>query len=312
MVVRGGVTIELVDAAAKIPFKEHTKDGEVYVEVEPDAEYFIKLAKNEKTRSKWLELTADGTDLGYYVEYLKDGCHSEGLYGLRSVANGIESDIALKFVEPPRAKKGKVVGTGASVLPPMGSVKLDVYKVVSGGYRKIEKRSKSEAKEIQPVTMSAWDDLTVSDDIEAKKLLRSAKGTTTLTWGRKAPAKTPDDRASRERRKVYERGDLVDTIVLHYGTAAGLLKAGVLETRRGAVQPPVAKKQKCADSKKGALHARAGVSEIAAVEDPGADGEVQLLEVAAEGPAIIDLTSDDDADAAGRPGPGAPTRRLPR
>jgi hypothetical protein len=276
-----------VDAATKLPFKEHTKDGNVYVEVEPDAEYFIKLAKKEKTRSKWLKLAADGTDLGYHVRYLKNGYRSEGLYGLRSVANGIRTRTALKFVEPPRANKGKT-GQGASVLLPMGSVELDVYKVVSVGYRKYERSSKS----VQAVTMSAWDDF--SHDSEAKKLLRSAQGTTTLMKASKAPAK----------RKVYERGYLVDTIVLHYGTAAGLLKAGVLENRRAAVQPPVAKKQKCGDSKKVALHGKAGFSESAVVEDPGAGEEVKLLEGAAEGPAIIDLTSDDE-DAADRLGPGA-------
>ena len=45
MVVRNGYQVQLVDARTKIPFKEHEKDGKIYVEAEPDAEYFIAIRR---------------------------------------------------------------------------------------------------------------------------------------------------------------------------------------------------------------------------------------------------------------------------
>ena len=43
MVRQGDFEISIVLADTKIPFKEHTKDGKVYVEVEPDEDYFISM-----------------------------------------------------------------------------------------------------------------------------------------------------------------------------------------------------------------------------------------------------------------------------
>ena len=44
-----GFTVELVNAETKRPFKEHQiPDGRIYIEVEPDAGYFIRLATDCK------------------------------------------------------------------------------------------------------------------------------------------------------------------------------------------------------------------------------------------------------------------------
>jgi hypothetical protein len=45
MVRQGDFEISLVHADTKLPFKEHIKDGNVYVEVEPDEEYFICMQR---------------------------------------------------------------------------------------------------------------------------------------------------------------------------------------------------------------------------------------------------------------------------
>ena len=45
MVVRSGFQVQLVDAKTMTPFKEHEKDGKIYVEAEPDAEYFIGIRR---------------------------------------------------------------------------------------------------------------------------------------------------------------------------------------------------------------------------------------------------------------------------
>jgi hypothetical protein len=45
MVRQGDLEISLIHADTKKPFKEHTKDDMVYVEVEPDVEYFIHVKR---------------------------------------------------------------------------------------------------------------------------------------------------------------------------------------------------------------------------------------------------------------------------
>lgn len=48
MVKKGPFTVEIIDAYTKQAFKEHndTNDGKIYAEVEPDAEYFIRVKPN--------------------------------------------------------------------------------------------------------------------------------------------------------------------------------------------------------------------------------------------------------------------------
>jgi hypothetical protein len=44
--------VQLVEAETKHPFKEHYKDGHTYVEVEPKAQYFIKIQRKPSTWEK--------------------------------------------------------------------------------------------------------------------------------------------------------------------------------------------------------------------------------------------------------------------
>jgi hypothetical protein len=59
--------IELVYADTKLPFKEHTKDEKIYVEVEPDVEYFISIQQTGTGRAAHtlLKFIVDEQDLGY-------------------------------------------------------------------------------------------------------------------------------------------------------------------------------------------------------------------------------------------------------
>jgi hypothetical protein len=107
-----------------------------------------------------------------------------------------------------------------------------------------------------------------------------------------------------------------------------LLRAGVLANPAAAVRPPVAKRRKVADAKPvGALQVpaaapreerkKAGLSESdAAVDDPGADDDVQLVEdgeqiPSEEIPVIIDLTNDDEDGDGDNGHQGAPTQPSP-
>ncbi len=102
MVVESGFRVELVDANTKISYKEHTKDGKTYAEVEPDAEYFVNLQKIELLPEDHyiVELYVDDQNLGWHVEL--DGneiAEEPDYFGLCLVINWIESSRALKFVK---------------------------------------------------------------------------------------------------------------------------------------------------------------------------------------------------------------------
>ena len=43
MVIAGDFKVQLVKADTKKPFKEQTKNGQTYVEVEPEVEYYISI-----------------------------------------------------------------------------------------------------------------------------------------------------------------------------------------------------------------------------------------------------------------------------
>jgi hypothetical protein len=67
MVKKGrGFTVELVRAHTKVAFKEHTKDGKTYAEVEPEVKYFVHLEvePGPPVRAK---IYVDGKWLGHYV-----------------------------------------------------------------------------------------------------------------------------------------------------------------------------------------------------------------------------------------------------
>jgi hypothetical protein len=82
--------IELVYADTKMTFKEHTKDGKIYVEVEPDVEYFISMqqigaSQRGVTVSK---IFVDEQDLGYLRYYTKRMVRP-AYQGVWNKANGV-------------------------------------------------------------------------------------------------------------------------------------------------------------------------------------------------------------------------------
>jgi hypothetical protein len=100
MVVQGDFTILLVNADSKEPFKEHTKNGKVYVEAEPGAEYFISVQRtgNATAEDRVLAYFVDEVDLNFRRTFLGDLSMSEPkLEGFWSRTDGVESSRALKF-----------------------------------------------------------------------------------------------------------------------------------------------------------------------------------------------------------------------
>ncbi|GKY92179.1 hypothetical protein MPSEU_000189200 [Mayamaea pseudoterrestris] len=85
MVIRSGFEVQLVHADSKLPFKEHEKDGKIYVEVEPDAEYFIAIRRLNNTGPPAIvsQYSIDGKRLNYSralsekAEFTYDGIYSQ-------------------------------------------------------------------------------------------------------------------------------------------------------------------------------------------------------------------------------------------
>lgn len=65
MVIVNDFEIQIVTAEEKIPFKEHKNGLNTYVEVEPDAEYFLSVRKVRSSSTDCLvTLEIDGKCLG--------------------------------------------------------------------------------------------------------------------------------------------------------------------------------------------------------------------------------------------------------
>jgi hypothetical protein len=68
MVKEGLFSVQLVHAETMIPFKEHEgPDGKQhYVEVEPNVEYWIRIASSDASRDVICNFQVDGKKLGFF------------------------------------------------------------------------------------------------------------------------------------------------------------------------------------------------------------------------------------------------------
>ena len=99
MVHVGKFSVEIINADGRIAFPEHkSESGEVYVEVEPDAEYYIRVKSDSEDRVK-AKFSVDGNDLGYTsILSKKKGWQDEGLWEYKDGKSYVH---ALKFAKAP-------------------------------------------------------------------------------------------------------------------------------------------------------------------------------------------------------------------
>ena len=90
MVRQGDFEISIVLADTKTPFKEHTKDGKVYVEAEPDEEYFIYMERvgNAVNEPLLAVASVDEKCLGYRKTFLPSSIGKPVYAGLRTFEGG--------------------------------------------------------------------------------------------------------------------------------------------------------------------------------------------------------------------------------
>lgn len=217
MVMQGDIEVQLVyaetDDGSKPPFKEHPKHAQVYVEVEPDCEYFIAVrrAKHSDIATYECRFQVDDQDLGYHLHlsHVKDDF---GYYGLLERKDGIQTTHALKFVKPRISQSG--ADTQSRLL--MGKVTVSVYEAKFHGYTisSGQPRDFSAATLAEPVVGLG------NGMLAKKKGLRTGQGSTQLP-------KVEVGGGSGKSPK-WSTGRLVDTIELNYCAALGLIEVGVL------------------------------------------------------------------------------------
>jgi len=203
MVKHAKYSVEIVNADGRTPFPEHKSEGgETFVEVEPDAEYFIRIKSESEDKVK-IHFSVDGKDLGYNAIISKTGPPQDK--GLWEYKDGKSYHHALKF-----AKAEVRQATNESSAPFWtGKVEVTVYEATFIGYKEQKDHS------------SKWNGGDVSYvmgilDPDKKKGVKSDKG------------EKFDVHKSKRRRKTYANGGLLATITLRYCSTLGLIHAGVL------------------------------------------------------------------------------------
>jgi hypothetical protein len=206
MVQRGNFKIELVYADTKMPFIEHTKDEKIYVEVEPDVEYFISIQRTATSQGDYTlsDIFVDDEYLGYRYPSLKRT--DKPMYcGLLTKGKGLQTMKALKFTKPKISEDGTNVKRDLL----MGKVEIKMYQGISDGYEEQGDFTSS-------FTASAVD--FNQSGLAKKKSLRSGEGKTVASMQSVAAKHTR-----------YIRGALLDVVTLNYCAALGLIEVGVLK-----------------------------------------------------------------------------------
>jgi hypothetical protein len=219
MVKAGKHTVALIYADTKIPFKEHSaSDGQVYVEVEPNAEYYIQVS-TESQDCVVIRIKVDGKDLGYQLTMNKQTSLIDPHFfvGVSSVdENGGTIHQALKFARTPVMQK-----TEDNKVPPAfwtGSVQVEFYEGVYHG-------TQSGTRAFRNSWTGAGNDVGYmigKSNPDQKKGVMSATGSTVDYAQPKAG-----------KRARYNQGGHLKTITMNYCSTVGLIFAGIL------TKPPV-------------------------------------------------------------------------
>ena len=219
MVLQGGkYKVEIVYGDTKQPFLEHTSrgDGQVFVEVEPDCEFYVSIAcKSEDPVVATIQI--DGKDLGYGVSGLsKDSFYTPFPCGLhsRDEAGGYTKQ-ALKFarsavMQETEENKG---------IPPQfwtGNVEVSFYEGVSAHYEPSSGAAYQNTWRGDKGDVGFMEGKTNPDK---KKGVMSVAGNTTEYTG-------PTQGAHNT--LVYCKGGLLMTVHLKYCSTIGLIFAGIL------------------------------------------------------------------------------------
>lgn len=197
---KGNLSLEIINAETKQPMKEFTApDGKVYVEAEPDLEYFLCCANNNSHEKRTcVEFFIDNTELNYTKNIKNNKLSTCGIW---QRINGVSSNKALKFV-----LKARRAAAAANQSNPfhVGTIKAVFCKAIKTDVLK-ERKDHTTKFENGTATQTG------------KKAFVSVKGSITTT-------KTE----VRKFHKSYRRGEKLGKITIHYTSALGFIHLGIL------------------------------------------------------------------------------------
>jgi hypothetical protein len=224
MVRRGDFIVEIVEAESKSPFKEHTRnsDGTVFVEVEPNIEYFVRIKRAGdivcSCQSLFAAVLVDGQNMGALWSWDKGNRHSvyAGLWK-RNRQDGVETIRALQVFEPTqRISNSSAQGSNYVT----GKVEVQISeRIFSGKYETSRSSSGSFKQSSDNFKQCSVLECSRADRKKDKKLLRSRLGSTT-TERKSSPTGS---------KPLFNKGKLLETITLQYCSTVGLIEVGVLE-----------------------------------------------------------------------------------
>jgi hypothetical protein len=208
MVVKGDFKIELVEAQTKVPYKEHTKDGKTYAEVEPNAEYWISIQKiravSFANQNVCVRVKVDGKCPGWTTSYNPSSVDKEpAFFGLVECKDGVTSSRALRFVKP-EILAG--IGSASANEPMIGNIEVEIYAIAATYVDNSRLQDKLGTMEATTVSSRGG--------MSKAKFVRSAAGKTTHLMTSSS--------------KKYVQGPKLQAIMLHYCTVPGLMHVGVL------------------------------------------------------------------------------------
>mmetsp|Transcript_20094 Transcript_20094/g.24758 ORF Transcript_20094/g.24758 Transcript_20094/m.24758 type:complete len:287 (+) Transcript_20094:88-948(+) len=208
MVKKDDFIVELVNASSKESFKEHKgKDGiDSFVEVEPEAEYFIKVA-SDSDRCVSFGFIVDDIKLGYQT-YFVPHKRTPTYAGNWSYSNNKTITTSFMFQEVQQSMLQSSSESDDSNI--VGEIQVTVYEdiILDGYYQMSSGPMKAKFDSFIPTTEANQD--------KKKKQVKTTDGKTEIS---------KDDNGSRQN---FCRGKKLETFELRYCTALGLIGVGVL------------------------------------------------------------------------------------
>lgn len=219
MVKQDKIEVQLVDAATKLPFKEHQSrnNGLTYVEVEPDADYFIRIDTRGLSRPMLAQIHVDGKRLQNSVRVFEE----EKITGLLKtfISDGNLQTVTKSFKFMRRTYQEPSNSSPLS-LPWSRSVRVTIYE------------EKSRRFVLEPITWNEdWTDSV--DEARGASLTPSKKLVASAEGGHSC------DQYTQHGYYNSTFGPKITSFNLHYGTVPELIHLGVLPAWNGRrVLPP--------------------------------------------------------------------------
>jgi hypothetical protein len=195
-------SVELVDATTKVPFTKFKdeKNGDIYYEVEPDAEYLVRVEIvgnriNPATMFRF-DPMVDEKSIGYVKSASKD--NGPQFYGVVHRSKGVETTKAFRFKVPSISSY-----TGTDVVPFHGTVSIPIHEAIFAGY-------------IDAGDIKAPEEASVAVAPTMKKVLRSGEGRFLSSQDAGGTILS------------YQKGRKLQEIKVKYCTTIGLIHAGIL------------------------------------------------------------------------------------